>query len=160
MFIHELSLYNFLFLLDNIKSFFVCFVLFFFVFFFFFVCVFFSISSFLFSLLFFSSFLPSSPNKHSRKKISILWPLFHYLPGEINFSEEQWDAYQAANQAFADALSRIIKDGDSVWIHDYHLMLLPQMLRKLVSDKNIKIGFFLHTPFPSSEIYRLLDICF
>ena len=99
--------------------------------------------------------------------ISILWPLFHYHPGELTFNEQHWDAYTAANAAFADALMEIVQDGDLIWIHDYHLMLLPALLRQrlderarngVVGVKGVKIGFFLHTPFPSSEVYRYL--CF
>jgi trehalose-6-phosphate synthase len=87
--------------------------------------------------------------------ISILWPLFHYLPGDINFEETYWDAYQKANIAFADVISQVIKENDVVWVQDYHLMLLPSLLRTRIDPSlNIKIGFFLHTPFPSSEIYR------
>ncbi|KAG2226359.1 hypothetical protein INT45_000527 [Circinella minor] len=88
---------------------------------------------------------------------SILWPLFHYHPGEISFNEEWWEGYQRVNQQFADAIDRIVEDGDLVWIQDYHLMLLPSMLRKK-TKKDIKIGWFLHTPFPSSEIYRILPV--
>ncbi|KAI9506587.1 glycosyltransferase family 20-domain-containing protein, partial [Coemansia spiralis] len=92
---------------------------------------------------------------------SILWPLFHYHPGEMIFEEAAWDAYQRANKAFADSLVDIVKDGDLVWIHDYHLMLMPLMLRKLLDArglKSVKIGWFLHTPFPSSELYRILPV--
>ena len=90
---------------------------------------------------------------------SILWPLIHYHPGEITFSEDAWQAYQEANRLFAKALAKDINDGDLVWIHDFHLMLLPAMLREeLGQDFNVKIGFFLHTPFPSSEIYRILPV--
>lgn len=90
---------------------------------------------------------------------SLLWPLFHYHPGEISFNEEHWQAYQQANQKFAEVLADIIEDGDLVWVHDYHLMLLPQMLRQLIGYKRgVKIGFFLHTPFPSSEVYRILPV--
>ncbi|KAI8902469.1 glycosyltransferase family 20-domain-containing protein [Globomyces pollinis-pini] len=91
---------------------------------------------------------------------SILWPLFHYHPGEILFNEKHWEAYQEANAEFADTLASVIQDGDLVWIHDYHLMLLPSMLRERLegTGKNVKIGFFLHTPFPSSEIYRILPV--
>ncbi|KAL7308396.1 Trehalose-6-P synthase/phosphatase complex synthase subunit, variant 2 [Mucor circinelloides] len=88
---------------------------------------------------------------------SILWPLFHYHPGEISFNEEWWEAYQKVNGLFAEAIAKIVQDGDLVWIQDYHLMLLPSMLRK-ITKKNIKIGWFLHTPFPSSEIYRILPV--
>ncbi|KAJ3115023.1 Trehalose-6-P synthase/phosphatase complex synthase subunit [Phlyctochytrium bullatum] len=91
---------------------------------------------------------------------SILWPLFHYHPGEITFNEDDWEAYQQANVAFADALIRQVNDGDLIWVHDYHLMLLPALLRERLGDRfpNVKIGFFLHTPFPSSEIYRILPV--
>lgn len=91
---------------------------------------------------------------------SILWPLFHYHPGEISFNDESWLAYLEANQKFADAVSEELCDGDMVWVHDYHLMMLPQMLRKKIGAKmkNVKIGWFLHTPFPSSEIYRILPV--
>ncbi|KAI9204829.1 glycosyltransferase family 20-domain-containing protein [Polychytrium aggregatum] len=90
---------------------------------------------------------------------SILWPLFHYHPGEITFNEEHWEAYQAANEAFAESISKIVQDGDLVWVQDYHLMLLPAMLRSRLSQSvNVKIGWFLHTPFPSSEIYRILPV--
>ncbi|KAL9053858.1 MAG: hypothetical protein Q9162_004505 [Coniocarpon cinnabarinum] len=91
---------------------------------------------------------------------SILWPLFHYHPGEITFVEEYWEAYEQANRQFARTIAPQIKDGDFVWVHDYHLMLLPQMLREEIGDskRNVKLGFFLHTPFPSSEIYRILPV--
>ena len=60
---------------------------------------------------------------------------------------------------FAQVVAKDIQDGDLIWVHDYHLMLLPEMLRNLLQDKkDIKIGFFLHTPFPSSEIYRILPV--
>ncbi|KAL6299294.1 glycosyltransferase family 20 protein [Sparassis latifolia] len=112
---------------------------------------------------------------------SILWPLFHYHPGEMNFDEENWLAYRQANMAFAQVILKQLIPGSMVWVQDYHLMLLPMLLRTLidhvnVSDldrildgielndvhrtriHNVKIGFFLHTPFPSSEIYRILPV--
>ncbi|KAK4177898.1 glycosyl transferase [Triangularia setosa] len=91
---------------------------------------------------------------------SILWPLFHYHPGEITFDESAWAAYRDVNRLFAKEVVKDVQDGDLVWVHDYHLMLLPQMLREEIgnSKKNVKIGFFLHTPFPSSEIYRILPV--
>ncbi|KAJ2099164.1 Trehalose-6-P synthase/phosphatase complex synthase subunit, partial [Coemansia sp. S100] len=92
---------------------------------------------------------------------SILWPLFHYHPGEMMFEETAWDAYQRANEAFAQSLAAVVKDGDLVWIQDYHLMLLPRMLRGLLDSsgrRGVKIGWFLHTPFPSSELYRILPV--
>ncbi|CUM45889.1 Alpha,alpha-trehalose-phosphate synthase UDP-forming [Debaryomyces fabryi] len=91
---------------------------------------------------------------------SILWPLFHYHPGEMNFDENAWAAYIEANRKFAITIAQQVEDNDMIWVHDYHLMLLPQMLREEIENKkkNIRIGFFLHTPFPSSEIYRILPV--
>ncbi|KAJ1570011.1 Trehalose-6-P synthase/phosphatase complex synthase subunit [Nowakowskiella sp. JEL0078] len=90
---------------------------------------------------------------------SILWPLFHYHPGEINFNESHWEAYQEANLAFAETIAEMLVEGDIVWVHDYHLMLMPELLRRQIGDRiNVKIGFFLHTPFPSSEIYRIVPV--
>ena len=90
---------------------------------------------------------------------SILWPIIHYHPGEINFSEEAWSAYVKANRIFAKTVAKDVKDGDIVWIHDFHLFLVPSMLREEVGhNMNVKIGFFLHTPFPSSEVYRILPV--
>ena len=86
--------------------------------------------------------------------------MFHYHPGEINFDEVAWEAYTDANRLFAKTVAAEVEDGDLVWVHDYHLMLLPAMLREELepTGKNIKLGFFLHTPFPSSEIYRILPV--
>lgn len=92
---------------------------------------------------------------------STLWPLFHYHPGEIAFNESAWQAYREANRLFAKAVANDVNDGDLVWVHDYHLMLMPAMLREemaKLNKKDVKIGFFLHTPFPSSEIYRILPV--
>jgi trehalose 6-phosphate synthase len=94
---------------------------------------------------------------------SILWPLFHYHPGEITFDESAWDGYTEANRLFAKTIAADLQDNDLVWVQDYHLMLLPAMLREEIEDKetkpkNVKLGFFLHTPFPSSEIYRILPV--
>ena len=94
---------------------------------------------------------------------SILWPLFHYHPGEITFDESAWEAYTEANRLFAKAIAPNLQDNDLIWVQDYHLMLLPAMLREeieksVTKPKNLKIGFFLHTPFPSSEIYRILPV--
>jgi trehalose 6-phosphate synthase/phosphatase len=88
---------------------------------------------------------------------NILWPLFHYVPlpiEAVQSHDEQFEAYKEANEEFAKVVISLYKPGDTVWIHDYHLMLLPALLRSKVPD--MKIGFFFHTPFPSSEIYRML----
>ncbi|MCO5558803.1 hypothetical protein L7F22_012390 [Adiantum nelumboides] len=92
---------------------------------------------------------------------NVLWPLFHYLglPQEDRLSctrglEDQFEAYKRANSMFADVVYSVYREGDIVWCHDYHLMFLPRCLKEL--DSNMKVGWFLHTPFPSSEIYRTL----
>ena len=130
---------------------------------------------------------------------SILWPLFHYHPGEMNFDERDWVAYRDANMRFAQVVKSKLRPGDVVWVQDYHLMLLPLMLSALLEGRDvdalvpsdcakvglwqsfatqealdnaappsptdsslrrsdIRLGFFLHTPFPSSEIYRILPV--
>lgn len=86
----------------------------------------------------------------------VLWPLFHYLPTMVEFDSEHWDTYKEVNQQFAETILSIANPGDQIWIHDFHLMLLPSLLRK--AQPNLKIGFFLHIPFPSSEVYRLLAV--
>ncbi|XP_057749211.1 probable alpha,alpha-trehalose-phosphate synthase [UDP-forming] 11 [Arachis stenosperma] len=91
-----------------------------------------------------------------------LWPLFHYMlpmsPSHgARFDRAQWQAYVLANKIFADKVTEVINpDEDFVWVHDYHLMILPTFLRKRFH--RVKLGFFLHSPFPSSEIYRTLPV--
>jgi trehalose 6-phosphate synthase/phosphatase len=85
---------------------------------------------------------------------SVLWPLFHYFPSFVEYSDESFDAFVRANELIADKASQLVKNGDVVWIHDYHLLPLAALLRKLCP--NITIGFFLHTPFPNYELLRLL----
>src|SRR5688500_9651708 len=83
-----------------------------------------------------------------------LWPLFHSFPTRFEYSAEHWAAYAAANRRFRDAILEHLEPGDLVWIHDYHLMLLPRMLREVAPEA--RIGFFLHIPFPASELLRIL----
>ncbi|MFP3879366.1 MAG: trehalose-6-phosphate synthase, partial [Dehalococcoidia bacterium] len=83
-----------------------------------------------------------------------IWPLFHYFPFDAEYSEEFWAAYERVNTAFANVVAGIAKPNDIVWVHDYHLMLLPGLLRERLPKATV--GFFLHIPFPSSEIFRLL----
>ncbi|XP_012091863.1 alpha,alpha-trehalose-phosphate synthase [UDP-forming] 1 isoform X2 [Jatropha curcas] len=92
---------------------------------------------------------------------NILWPLFHYLalPQEDRLAttrsfQSQFNAYKKANQMFADVVNEHYEEGDIVWCHDYHLMFLPKYLKKY--NSRMKVGWFLHTPFPSSEIHRML----
>ncbi|RMY52027.1 hypothetical protein D0865_06007 [Hortaea werneckii] len=80
------------------------------------------------------------------------------IPDGVTFDEDSMDAYREANKAFADTVMCELRDGDRVWIHDYHLMLLPLMLRQKI-DKlqlNIRLGWFLHTPFPTCDFLRVL----
>jgi trehalose 6-phosphate synthase/phosphatase len=83
-----------------------------------------------------------------------IWPLFHYFPSYVEFKEEYWESYISLNQKFCDSISNSVQPGDIIWVHDYHLMLLPQMLRERFPDT--RIGFFLHIPFPAYEIFRLM----
>jgi trehalose-phosphatase len=89
---------------------------------------------------------------------TILWPVFHYIipdhPKSKAFLDHSWRFYVKINQAFADRVVQNYKRGDIIWIHDYHLCLLPQMIRQKLPDA--QIGFFLHTAFPSSEVFRCL----
>ncbi|KAK8950262.1 Alpha,alpha-trehalose-phosphate synthase [UDP-forming] 5 [Platanthera guangdongensis] len=91
-----------------------------------------------------------------------LWPLFHYmlpLSPDLGgrFDRSLWRAYVSVNKIFADKVMEVINpEDDFVWVHDYHLMILPTFLRKRFN--RIKLGFFLHSPFPSSEIYRTLPV--
>ncbi|MGF1586518.1 MAG: bifunctional alpha,alpha-trehalose-phosphate synthase (UDP-forming)/trehalose-phosphatase [Bacteroidales bacterium] len=82
-----------------------------------------------------------------------IWPLFHYFPTLTVYDREFREQYKKVNEIFRDELLKIIKPDDIIWIHDYHLMQLPELLREKVSNP---IGFFLHIPFPSYEVFRLL----
>ncbi|KAL2134995.1 hypothetical protein VTI74DRAFT_10130 [Chaetomium olivicolor] len=90
----------------------------------------------------------------------ILWPVFHYQipdnPKSKAYEDHSWKYYEKVNQAFADKIVKNWKRGDSIWIHDYHLLLVPGMIRKKLPDA--KIGFFLHVAFPSSEVFRCLAV--
>jgi trehalose 6-phosphate synthase/phosphatase len=83
-----------------------------------------------------------------------LWPLFHYFPSRLAFDPLGWKSYVAANERFRDGVLRHYREGDLVWVHDYQLMLLPKLLRDALPQA--RIGFFLHIPFPSSEVFRIL----
>lgn len=85
---------------------------------------------------------------------SVLWPLFHYFSSLVDYDSKFFDAYQQVNQLFAEKLLPLLEPDDQIWIHDYQLMLLPHLLRQRRPDATI--GFFLHIPFPSYEIFRLL----
>ncbi|MCL4164080.1 UNVERIFIED_CONTAM: hypothetical protein GTU68_005266, partial [Idotea baltica] len=83
-----------------------------------------------------------------------LWPLLHGMTQRAQFSDESASLYRTVNEYFARAILKVAEEGDIVWIHDYHLFLLPALLRAERPD--LRIGFFLHTPFPSSDILRTL----
>lgn len=85
----------------------------------------------------------------------VLWPVFHYYASTYaHYKQANWESYKAVNQKFCDAVLKIAKAGDTIWIHDYQLLLLPQLIRNL--QKNVSVGFFQHIPFPSLEMFRLI----
>jgi trehalose 6-phosphate synthase/phosphatase len=84
----------------------------------------------------------------------VLWPLFHYLIDRLPVHATGWDAYRQVNQTFANVIVEHYRPGDIIWVHDYQLMLVPAMLRQRLPDA--RIGFFLHIPFPSFEVFRTL----
>ena len=83
-----------------------------------------------------------------------IWPLFHYFTQNARYLDQDWDGYVSMNRKYADMALKYIAKGDKIWIHDYHLLLVPKMIRD--KDRSIPIGFFLHISFPSYEIFRLL----
>ncbi len=83
-----------------------------------------------------------------------LWPLFHYFTSFTVYDADYWQQYKQINQSFCDALDQILRPDDVVWVHDYHLMLLPRLLK--MRRPELSVGFFLHIPFPSYEVFRLL----
>ena len=85
---------------------------------------------------------------------STIWPLFHYFPLYTIYENANWKTYEKINRIFCDTVAKQAKADDVIWIQDYQLMLLPGLLRKRMP--NAKIGFFLHIPFPSFEMFRLL----
>ncbi|KAL4155202.1 hypothetical protein PRNP1_007315 [Phytophthora ramorum] len=105
---------------------------------------------------------------------TVMWPLFHSCPPTTDDQiiqhemmeggqedersmEKMWQAYVAANQAFADAVQEVYEEGDLVWVQGYHLTLVPQMVQNLFPNDNVCLGFFMHIPFPSAELYRILN---
>ena len=83
-----------------------------------------------------------------------IWPLFHYFPLYAVFIKNLWESYKRVNQAFCNTIINFAKPDDIIWIHDYHLMLLPKLIREKIPEATI--SFFLHIPFPAFEIFRLL----
>jgi len=83
-----------------------------------------------------------------------LWPAFHYFVHYIRFNQQLWEVYKAVNLKFAEAIIAQAEPDDLIWVHDYQLMLVPQLLREQLPQA--RIGFFQHIPFPSFEIFRML----
>jgi trehalose 6-phosphate synthase len=83
-----------------------------------------------------------------------IWPLYHDLVAKPAFHREWWDAYRATNQRFAEKAAEVTAQGGTVWVQDYQLQLVPQMLRELRPD--LRIGFYLHIPFPPAELFQQL----
>ncbi|WP_372755089.1 bifunctional alpha,alpha-trehalose-phosphate synthase (UDP-forming)/trehalose-phosphatase [Labilibaculum sp.] len=83
-----------------------------------------------------------------------IWPLFHYFAQYIDYSPELWDAFVSVNQKFADKALETLEEGDTIWIHDYQLLLVPEMIKS--KKPGVTVGFFLHIPFPSFEVFRIL----
>jgi trehalose 6-phosphate synthase/phosphatase len=88
----------------------------------------------------------------------VLWPLFHHIiwndATDGRIERAQWNHYVDVNQKYVDLVIKHYTPGDTIWIHDYHLLLAPQMLRRKLP--RARIGLFVHSPFPSSEIFRCL----
>src|SRR4051794_27825727 len=84
----------------------------------------------------------------------VLWPIMHYQLEQVPQDPGGWDEYRRVNERFADAVVDHYRPGDRIWVHDYQLMLVPGLVRQRLPDA--PIGFFLHVPFPSSELFRVL----
>jgi trehalose 6-phosphate synthase len=83
-----------------------------------------------------------------------LWPIYHDVVAKPEFHREWWDSYVTVNQRFAERAADVAGKGATVWVHDYQLQLVPQMLRELRPD--LRIGFYLHIPFPPNELFQQL----
>lgn len=83
-----------------------------------------------------------------------LWPLFHYFTTRCTYDNSEWEAYREVNQKFCDQLLKVVCPNDIIWVHDYHLLLLPELIRDKLPEATI--GLFLHIPFPSMEVFRYL----
>jgi trehalose 6-phosphate synthase/phosphatase len=83
---------------------------------------------------------------------SSIWPLLHYMPNFMRYDPAWWEHYRTANERFAGQVLQLASPGDMVWVHDYQLLLVPELLRQRMPE--LRIGFFLHTPFPSFETFR------
>lgn len=103
-------------------------------------------------------FIPDDVNENYYEGFcnNLIWPLCHYFPSLARYDDIYFESYQQANQLFFDKLDEILQPDDVVWVQDYQLMLLPDMIRQKYPAN--KIGFFFHIPFPSFELFRLLPV--
>jgi len=103
-------------------------------------------------------FIPDEINENYYEGFcnNLIWPLCHYFPSLARYDDVYFSAYETANRLFFEKLEQVIRPGDVVWVQDYQLMLLPEMIREKYSDN--QIGFFFHIPFPSYELFRLLPV--
>jgi trehalose 6-phosphate synthase/phosphatase len=86
---------------------------------------------------------------------AVLWPLFHYLLDKVQLdASDEWRAYVSVNERFAEAIAAEVRGSDMVWVHDYQLTLVPSLLRQRAGSA--RIGFFLHIPWPSADVFRIL----
>jgi trehalose 6-phosphate synthase/phosphatase len=85
---------------------------------------------------------------------NVIWPLFHYERSMVHYSPTGWRSYQEVNRLVAEAIILEANDDDTIWVHDFQLMLVPEFVKQ--KRPELKLGFFLHIPFPSSEIFREL----
>ncbi len=83
-----------------------------------------------------------------------IWPVFHYLTGQVPYRTRDWPWYREVNRRFAECVVQHYREGDVIWVQDYQLMLVPGLVRERLPDA--RIGFFLHIPFPAEEVYRTL----
>lgn len=106
-----------------------------------------------------SSIFKSERETHSPCPDRILWPVLHYQSG-VTFDDGPWQAYRRVNELFADAIADAAEAGTLIWVHDYHLMLLPELLRNRLQQrgKTCAIGFSLHTPFPAGDFWKNLPV--
>lgn len=114
------------------------------------------IADYLLPLNFHPVFLSSNQiqNYYEGYSNSVLWPLCHYFFTFIEYEAKYWESYKEVNELFCQASVPLISPGDIIWVQDYQLMLLPQLLRNSLDD--VCIGYFHHIPFPSYELFRLL----
>jgi trehalose 6-phosphate synthase/phosphatase len=84
----------------------------------------------------------------------VLWPVFHYMVTYAHYEQDYWTFYQRVNKKFAEVVLAHVQEGDTIWAHDYQLLLLPALIR--AQEAHVTIGFFQHIPFPSYEIFRLI----